>query len=318
MAHALGTTRLGQSARALTAVDLSSRSTLDAAIGWPVPAAWRVATPTPHAILQAMSDAVIATDTSGAITYLNPAAERLTGWSADALAGVPLAHVIDVDVSTRHHAGCRVTCRDGSSRPAEATSTPLADEAGRPIGRVLVCRDVGPVLAMSQLLSHHADHDPLTGLPNRRALLLRLETAVSDALRLGYTAAVAFVDIDGMKRVNDTHGHAAGDELLVSLAGRLRASVRGADTVARLGGDEFVVLLARVESPGDAGALMRSLRRALSLPHRLTSGDVRVDASVGLAWCPDHGGTPADLLACADRAMYRAKQDRSGVAIARR
>jgi diguanylate cyclase (GGDEF)-like protein/PAS domain S-box-containing protein len=309
---------MARDSRELTTVDLSSRSALDAAIAWPVPAAWLAVAPSPLAILQAMSEAVIATDTSGAITFLNPAAERITGRSAHDLAGVPLARVVDLDGAARTHGACRIHCRDGAVRPAEATMVPLLDEGGRTIGQVVVCRDVGPVLALSQVLSHHAEHDPLTGLSNRRALLLRLEAAVTDALRDGHTTAVAFLDIDGMKQVNDTHGHAAGDELLVSVAGRLRASVRGADTVARLGGDEFVVLLARVESPGDADALMRALRRALAAPHRLTSGEVRVGASVGLAWCPDHGGTPADLLSRADRAMYRAKQDRSGVALAER
>lgn len=304
--------------RPLSAVDASQRSALDAVIAWPMPAPWRAAAPAAHTILQAMSDAVIATDTTGAITYMNPAAERLTGWSVADVVGVPLAHVIDIDAATGAHRACHVTCRDGVTRPAEATTTPLNDATGRTVGSVVVCRDVGPALAMSQVLSHRAEHDPLTGLPNRRALLARLEVAVAEAVHHGHTAAVAFVDIDGMKLVNDTHGHAVGDELLVSLAGRLRASVRGTDTVARLGGDEFVVVLSRVESPGDADALMRSLRRALAAPHRLSTGDVRVGASVGLAWCPDHGGTPADLLVRADLAMYRAKQDRSGVAIAER
>lgn len=301
-----------------SAVDPTPRSGLDAAISWPMPAPWRASAPSAHTILQAMSDAVIATDTTGAITYLNPAAERLTGWSVAEVVGAPLGQVIDVDPGVRVHRACRVTCRDGATRPAEATTTPLIDAFGRATGDVVVCRDVGPALALSQVLSHHAEHDALTGLPNRRALLARLEVAVADAVRHGYTAAVAFLDIDGMKVVNDTHGHAVGDELLVSLAGRLRASVRGTDTVARLGGDEFVVLLSRVESPGDADALMRSLRRALSAPHRLSTGDVRVGASVGLAWCPDHGGSPADLLVRADLAMYRAKQDRTGVAVAER
>ena len=302
--------------RRVSAVDPSPRAALEAVIAWPAP--WRAAAPSTHTILQAMSDAVIATDTAGAITYMNPAAERLTGWGVADVVGVPLAHVIDIEASPRAHRACRVTCRDGATRPAEATTTPLNDGTGRPIGHVVVCRDVGPALALSQVLSHHAEHDALTGLPNRRALLARLEAAVADAVRHSYTAAVAFIDLDGMKVVNDTHGHAVGDELLVSLAGRLRASVRGTDTVARLGGDEFVVVLSRVESPGDADALMRSLRLALAAPHRLSMGDVQVGASVGLAWCPDHGGTAADLLVRADLAMYRAKQDRTGIAIAER
>lgn len=268
-------------------------------------------------ILDGIGDAVIATDTSARVTYMNPAAERLTGWHGEDLAGCPVTHLVRLDDTARRAStACRLVCRDGSERPAEYTSSPLHGPSGLVIGRVLVCRDVGPTLALTQALNHRASHDPLTTLPNRRGLFERLDAALAASRAHGHPAAIGFLDVDGMKAVNDTHGHAAGDELLVSVADRLRALVRGADTVSRLGGDEFVVVLSRVERPRDAEALLRVLGAAVALPHRLSSAVVQVDVSAGLACYPDHGRTALELLERADRAMYSAKQARTGVAVA--
>lgn len=277
----------------------------------------RPAAPAAGVILDGIGDAVIATDTSARITYLNPAAERLTGWTAGDLAGAAVTRLVRVDDGGRRGApACRLVCRDGSERPADMTSAPLHGPAGAVVGRVLVCRDVSAVLALTEALNHRATHDPLTALPNRRGLFERLEVALAAASAHGHPAAVGFLDIDGMKAVNDSHGHALGDELLVSIADRLRALVRGADTVSRLGGDEFVVVLSRVERRGDAEALLRMLGVAVALPHRLSRAVVKVGVSAGLACYPDHGHTAADLLARADRAMYVAKLARTGVAVA--
>lgn len=273
--------------------------------------------PPAQAILDAMSDAVLVADPSSRLTYMNRAAEILTGWTAAEALGTPLARIIDVDEAAADGSrSCRLRDRHGVTRPAEAIATLLRDEAGALIGRVVVCRDIGPVVALSQALSHRADHDALTDLPNRRVLLERLDRALVEASTHGRPVAVGFLDVDGMKRVNDSRGHAAGDELLVAIATRLRMRVRGADTVSRLGGDEFVVLLSRVETAGDAERLMRTLMRSLTRPYRLSSGGVRVGVSAGLAWSPDHGRTAGDLLASADRAMYVAKHQRGDVAIA--
>lgn len=277
-----------------------------------------VPAPAPPAgvILDGIGDAVIATDASARITYMNPAAQRLTGWTIAEVAGWPVTRVVRAGDGGRGSPACRLQCRDGAERPAEMTSTPMHGAGEAVIGRVLVCRDIGAALALTQALSHRATHDPLTTLPNRRGLFERLNAALTGSTTHGHPAAVGFLDIDGMKAVNDTHGHAIGDELLISVAGRLRALVRGADTVSRLGGDEFVVVLSRVEHTGDAEALLRVLGAAVALPHRLSTGVVRVDVSAGLACYPDHGQTAAELLARADRAMYVAKQARTGVSVA--
>ena len=136
----------------------------------------------------------------------------------------------------------------------------------------------------SAQLTYRAEHDALTGLPNRNQLLTRLGAAVIDASGARHPVAVGFLDIDGMKRVNDTLGHAAGDELLVAVARRLASSVRAGDTVARLGGDEFVVVLGRIDGPARAEAVMRALMQTLSAPYQVASQPVTVGVSASNAW----------------------------------
>ena len=163
-----------------------------------------------------------------------------------------------------------------------------------------------------QQVQHLAHHDPLTGLANRLLFLDRLDTAMQRTLRGSKRFALLYVDIDGFKPVNDSHGHAAGDELLKQIADRLRDSVRASDTVARLGGDEFAIIL---EEAGDlAGAQLvgTQLCQRMGLPFTLELGrksvQVRVGASIGLAMFPDHAQARDALLTAADEAMYRAKR----------
>jgi diguanylate cyclase (GGDEF)-like protein/PAS domain S-box-containing protein len=261
-----------------------------------------------------MADAVFVADRVHRISYLNRAALRVSGWTSAEAIGRPLSQFVladRVDVG----AGCRpcqIATRAGERRPAEASYARLDDGAGT----IVVCRDIGPALTLSAALSHRAEHDPLTGLANRNRLLHRLRTAVADAAAYRQPVAVSFLDIDGMKSVNDTFGHAAGDELLVAVARRLSASVRSADTVARLGGDEFVVVLKRIGHPANGEAVVRSLHEVLTAPYQVAGTSVRVGVSAGLAFCPDHGVTAAQLLERADQAMYGAKQTRTGVALA--
>lgn len=159
---------------------------------------------------------------------------------------------------------------------------------------------------------HRAQHDPLTDLPNRRFLTRLGERAVREAGEQGGSVAVLFVDIDGFKGVNDTLGHAAGDLLLVAIAARLQARVRGGDVVARVGGDEFVVLLARDCTVERAGALAAAIAQAIGEPFDLRGHRAQVGASVGVAMYPEHGLGFEDLLRSADTAMYAIKKGRKG------
>lgn len=197
--------------------------------------------------------------------------------------------------------------RDGSAFGEDSL------EAGRLLGDLvgaLVQRlDLERVLLEERAkLDHLAHHDPLTGLPNRVLLADRLERALARDARTGHATALMVVDLDGFKSVNDTFGHAAGDELLAALARRLSEVLRGADTVARLGGDEFAVVAAGLDVVASAGSVARKVLRTLHRPIAIAGREVRVGASIGVSVAPADGADAGTLLANADLAMYRAKR----------
>ncbi len=194
-------------------------------------------------------------------------------------------------------------CADGSTVIGEMHVTPIRG------GLQGVSRDVTELRRLQADLADHALRDPLTGLANRRLLGELLATDLERAKRGGSPLVVAFLDLDGLKAVNDTHGHDAGDLVLCEAARRLRSSVRGADSVARVGGDEFVV----VYQPGTGGAdrLLARIDEALAAPVVLPSGaTVRCPASIGTAVTSSVGHDAAALLAAADAAMYEVKRSR--------
>lgn len=161
--------------------------------------------------------------------------------------------------------------------------------------------------ALHDELSLQARHDRLTGLPNRAALIEGLPAALGGARRRGLQAALLFVDLDGFKLVNDSLGHAAGDELLIRAGERIRYAVRATDVVARLGGDEFVIVCPDLENTSQAVAAAQRIVETLQAPFRTGDRDVFVSASVGVAIAGDHEEAPESLLRRADLAMYRAK-----------
>jgi diguanylate cyclase (GGDEF)-like protein len=161
--------------------------------------------------------------------------------------------------------------------------------------------------ALHDVLSHRARHDTLTGLPNRAALTETLHQTLSARRTGGQDAAVLFIDLDGFKQVNDSLGHAAGDELLIRATERIRSVLRPNDTVARLGGDEFVVLCPQVDSLDTAIAVARRIREQLETPFRLGNQDTMISASIGIAMT-GHASSAEDMLANADLAMYQAKR----------
>ena len=156
-----------------------------------------------------------------------------------------------------------------------------------------------------------AVHDVLTGLGNR-VLLHRRGGSLLAGASAGEPVSLLLLDLDGFKGVNDSLGHAAGDELLVAVAEAIRSAVRDGDTVVRLGGDEFAVLLPRTD-PATAVAVAQAVRAALRVPISLAGLSVEIDASVGVAWAPEHHTVLSGLMHCADVAMYRAKQAGAGV-----
>ena len=173
---------------------------------------------------------------------------------------------------------------------------------------VAVVRDITGRKAAEQRIAHMAQHDTLTGLPNRALLGDRVRLAIAQARRQGGRLALMYIDLDHLKPVNDSLGHHVGDQLLRAVAKRMQDSVRASDTVARVGGDEFVVLLPTIGGEQDALPVAEKVRQALGQPFTLPSGDVvQVSASAGIALFPDHGSDEFQLARAADTAMYRAK-----------
>ena len=181
---------------------------------------------------------------------------------------------------------------------------------------VTALRDITRRRQTEDVVRRQAWYDALTGLPNRILFLDRLEHAISQARREGRRMAVLFLDLDRFKLVNDSLGHAAGDQLLQLASGRLQGLLRKSDTVARLGGDEFTVLLEDAALESDAQGVARKVVEALREPFSLAGQEVHIGASVGMAFFPDHSGDAERLIKLADMAMYRAKKSGRNQAVA--
>jgi diguanylate cyclase (GGDEF)-like protein len=172
----------------------------------------------------------------------------------------------------------------------------------------MTVRDITADQLAAERLRHEALHDPLTGVANRAGFELALETAMTEPLPAQHVVAVALLDLDGFKQVNDSLGHAAGDHLLQEVATRLRDTCRPSDTVARLGGDEFALVLSNIDFPDGAAVVCRKLVARLAEPMQLEGQQVAVTVSIGISAFPQDGASAAVLLKCADAAMYRSKR----------
>jgi diguanylate cyclase (GGDEF)-like protein/PAS domain S-box-containing protein len=275
--------------------------------------------------LASIGDGVLATDGEGRIKYLNPVAEKLTGWERAEALGKPLPEIFHlseseqrIDDVLRHcledgrsfHLSERISLerRDGRNYGIESTCAPIRASDGRIIGAVLVFQDVSDKRLMALQLAHQATHDELTGLLNRQAFDGHLQRALEEARSLANTHALCYMDLDQFKLVNDTCGHLAGDELLCRVTALLQDSMRETDMVARLGGDEFGVLLTRClleSAERQVAELLRTLNQ-----FRFTWRDktFAVGASIGLVPITRDFRTVAHLLSAADHACYAAKE----------
>lgn len=277
--------------------------------------------------LNCIGDAVACTDISGNLTFLNLVAEVMTGWSWKEAAGRPMAEVLRILDTTNREVipnpmemavGRNKTVhlpsnsvlirRDGYEIPIEDSVAPIHDREGKATGAVIVFRDVSAARAMALQIAHSAEHDFLTGLPNRMLLNDRVSQAIALAPRHRNMVAVLFLDLDGFKHINDSLGHPTGDKLLQSIAGRLVDCVRGSDTVSRQGGDEFVVLLSEVQKLEDAAIAARRMLQAVAEAHSINEHDLHVTTSIGVSLYPDDGLDAETLIKNADTAMYQAKE----------
>ena len=199
--------------------------------------------------------------------------------------------------------------KDGSTFPVEVGVGSLQYGEERAI--FATARDITVRRELEKKLRHEALHDPLTKLPNRALFTDRLEHALTQMKRRGGSVAVLFLDLDDFKGVNDTLGHEAGDQLLISFGRRLRASVRDADTVARLAGDEFTVLLEHLNGEDEAILVVERIMNSIKTPARVKGRQVPITTSIGVAYS-DSIADPGEILNNADNAMYRAKNTGKG------
>ncbi|WNI19809.1 EAL domain-containing protein [Streptomyces sp. ITFR-21] len=299
-----------------------------------------------RSLVQGSSDVIMIAAPTGVLRYVSPAAQGVYGRDPEELVGTELAaHIHPDDLGRVLHEvrrflaatpseepATRIECRIRSGRgprDGAAGRHPARDEwlhvessVNRYQGGLIFnSRDVTERVRLQAQLQHNASHDPLTDLPNRALFTERLARAL-EGRRAGHgQTAVLYVDLDGFKAVNDTAGHQAGDDLLVRAARRLQDALRVGDSAARLGGDEFAALITG-PGPGDQGGapglresqireIADRLRAALSAPYPLEGGEVRVGASVGIAFA-EPGATPSEVMRNADLAMYRAKQSGKG------
>lgn len=264
-------------------------------------------------LFEMTSDLLAAISLDGRFTLLNPAWEDTLGWSIEELMAEPMQarmHPEDVEqtlaltLAGRNRSAQLVNFanryrhKDGSWR--------WLLWSARCDGEVwyAAARDVTDRM----WLERQALHDPLTRLPNRLLLMDRAHQALARLHRSRGPIAVLFIDLDGLKAVNDSFGHAVGDHLLVSVAERLARTLRDSDTIARLGGDEFVILAEDLDSDAEALAVAERVVQALQEPFRMGSIDVELSASVGVSISREPNANPEDLLREADVAMYRAKR----------
>nr|RIY06651.1 EAL domain-containing protein [Deinococcus sp. RM] len=278
--------------------------------------------------LASIGDSVSTTDPHGHVTFLNPVAQRMTGWTSEDAAGQPIETVMPLlDETTLRVApnplraalrrreimamagGTVLRARGGALHSLEDSAAPILSESDELLGAVIVFHDVTQTRAMALRMSHLAQHDTLTDLPNRVLLRDRIVQASTLARRRGAAFAVLFLDLDHFKDVNDTLGHHAGDQLLREVARRLTGTLRASDTVSCQGGDEFIILLPEVSSAAHMQTVIGKLMAAVTAPYDLDGQAAHVTLSLGAALYPQDGADPDELLKHVDAAMYRAKAD---------
>ncbi|MFC5511374.1 putative bifunctional diguanylate cyclase/phosphodiesterase [Massilia jejuensis] len=277
--------------------------------------------------LQSIGDAVITTDAQMRIEYLNPIAERLTGWTTAQAFGRAMDDVFKIYneksrlpatnpiqecleknqiVEMENHT-ILVRHTDQQEFHIEDSAAPIRRTDGSVLGAVMVFHDVTDRKAAQNRLQHIAFHDTLTGLPNRALFRKKLSKAMIDARFMKKHAGVLFLDLDRFKTINDSLGHAIGDELLVLVAKRLEQCIRESDVICRMGGDEFTAVLNSIDMPDNAGSVASKIVESMAKPFSIQGHELRISTSIGIAVYPRDGEDLDDLLKNADAAMYYAK-----------
>ena len=267
-------------------------------------------------------DAVVVTDLQGVIIDWNAGSEKLYGYSKDEAIGQPVCilhvpddseHITSEVISAVEKFGkwsgeVRMLHKDGHIGWIESMCIPFFDENNQMIGALGINRDITDRKKEAERLSYLAHYDYLTNIPNRYLLLDRITHLIAQSERNENTFALLYIDVDKFKIINDTKGHAFGDQILKETASRLKDSVRNSDTVARIGGDEFVVLLEKIADESDVMKMIELLTDSLNKPYITENEKLEIRCSIGSSRYPDDGNTTDALLAAADKAMYKIKK----------
>lgn len=278
-------------------------------------------------MLNSIGDAVIATDESENVTFMNPIAEHLTGWTMREAKGLPITQVMDLCDATSKLKGLnpismalnqrrvvamamntQLNSRDGRSYRVEDSAAPIKDDEGNIIGAIIVFHDISESIAMSVKMSHLANHDQLTDLPNRILLHDRVSQACQTAKLNSSKVAVFLIDIDHFKYLNDTLGHFKGDAIILQVAKRLKSILEPNVTLARTGGDEFVLAMPYIKSSGMVDSIAHQVVTELNKPYFIDDEEYTLSVSVGISLSPDDAQSAEQLMTHADAAMYRAKE----------
>jgi len=258
-------------------------------------------------------------DASRVVLFCNSAHESMLGIPVNRLLGrrfdealppavyEPQRYFLDCALNGARSEGSFEIEARGGRRYLQVSFLPDLDEKGAVRGVYALTMDVTPLKRVEQQLRQLARFDTLTGLANRREFGERLAAALARSRRVGNTLAVLFLDIDHFKKINDSHGHGGGDEVLQEVALRIRSAVRQTDTVARFAGDEFVILLDQLQSAEEPLFVARKIVSAMDRPFVLDSGQIKVSVSVGIAMDTERRGSVEELMQRADRALYAAK-----------
>ena len=296
-------------------------------------------------ITENAADMIAVIDLNGNRLYNSPAYQRILGYGPEELAATSSMDQIHPDDRARvqevtakasstgrgEQLEYRVRHKDGSWRFLESTASTIRNPQGEAVGLVIVNRDITQRKRAEERLEHQSFHDSLTDLPNRSLFLDRLQRSVAVSRRHSdFKCAVLFIDIDEFKVFNDSLGHALGDRLLVQIAQRLRAGLRGSDTIsrprvedgselfagestlARPGGDEFTVLIEELHDPSDAIRVAERIQQRLADPFSVNDQEIVLSVSIGIAFSNNGTGEAPDLLRDAEIAMYRAKGSGKG------
>lgn len=285
-----------------------------------------------HVTLQSIADGVISIDAEGRVTFLNDAAERMTGWSVESAVGQPIEAVYDSRFEEkpslpaglvaqclrngRVHANEGYTLLKGKrSRYVNEIAAPLKTSKGEVIGAVLVFRDATQTRKLMRQLEYSAAHDALTGLCNRQTFETHLERSVREAKAGGSRSALCLIDLDHFKAVNDGAGHSAGDALLKRIARLIRGACRERDCVARLGGDEFALILDTCDVKTARSTAQSIASRIARLGFSWQGETFHVGASIGITAIDGSTDSPADFYRNADNACYAAKRNGRGCVV---